>query len=69
MKRYYNLIITSILSLCLGSGITSFAFVSHYNNIAKENKEIDNTVTINTNEIENEETNNIITIDINEIKK
>ena len=69
MKRYYNLIITSILSLCLGSGITSFAFVSHYNNIAKENKEIDNVVTINTNEIENEETNDIITIDINEIKK
>ena len=46
MKRYYNLIITSILSLCLGSGITSFAFISHYNN----NKEINNTIVSNDNE-------------------
>lgn len=45
MKRYFNLIITSILSLCLGSGITSFAFISHYNN-----KEIDNTIVSNNNE-------------------
>lgn len=44
MKRYFNLIITSILSLCLGSGITSFAFISHYN------KEIDNTIISNDNE-------------------
>ena len=46
MKRYFNLIITSILSLCLGSGITSFAFISHYNN----NKEINNTIVSNDNE-------------------
>lgn len=45
MKRYFNLIITSILSLCLGSGITSFAFISHYNN-----KEIDNIIVSNDNE-------------------